>query len=293
MGFKRKSILWALAFLLLLVACGENAENADFGYDYAEEYETTESGAYYEDEYVEQDLTASDDIDQTDFEPVDEMEIERKLLKSAVVNFKEDSLFKRKARVDEAVNKYNAYISYEEHYTYYDRETMVTNVRVPAEHFDAFLADATQGVGAFDTKTISVDDVTEEFIDLEARIKTKKELKARYIELLSKAANVTEVLEIEWEIAALQAEIESFEGRLKYLSKGVRYSTLSITYYSMLPVPVEFDNEFELAFHNGWQGLIWFFVGLVSLWPFILIATIIILTIRFRLKRKNLKKLAK
>lgn len=59
------------------------------------------------------------------------------------------------------------------------------------------LIDATKGVDKFDHKNIEVKDVTEEFLDVKARLKTKKELEDRYIDLLKKANNIKEILEIE------------------------------------------------------------------------------------------------
>ena len=73
---------------------------------------------------------------------------------------------------------------------------------------------------------IDSQDVTEEYIDITARLKTKKELEARYLELLKKANKVEEIVSIEKEIGNLRSDIESIEGRLRYINNAVAYSTL-------------------------------------------------------------------
>ena len=131
--------------------------------------------------------------------------------------------------------------------------------------------DATKGVERFDNKEINVKDVTEEFLDIQARVKTKKELELRYIDLLKKARNVTEILEIEKQIGLLRAEIESIEGRLKYLEDQVSFSTLTMTFYETVPNESAFGKQFQNGFRNGIDNLMWFFVGLTNIWPFIVI----------------------
>lgn len=279
-----------VAFPLFMAACGGNdSRNNDWsavtetsgGADYNEETMYDESQAGY------MDNQSSDNLAQ----PVEEdLALERKLIKNGHVTFQTDSLAHRKTVVDKAVKDFDAYIEQENQYTSYNREDIVTTVRVPAIHFDAFLEAVTVGVGTFDDKSIGVDDVTEEFVDVEARIKTKKELKLRYIKLLDKAESITSIMEIEREMAALQAEIESYEGRLKYLSGSVKYATITLNYYRMLDVPTHFDNKFENAFSNGWQGFVWFFVALVSIWPFLIILIAVWLIIRFRIRKRKMNK---
>ena len=115
-------------------------------------------------------------------------------------------------------------------------------------------------------------DVTEKFLDIQARLKTKKELENRYLELLNKASSVTEIMEVEKQIGQLRQEIESKEGRLNYLKSKISLSTLTLTFYKSVPNEVEFGNKFKTGFKNGWDNLIWFFVFITNIWPFVLMA---------------------
>ena len=213
--------------------------------------------------------------------------IERKLIKEGDIQFETESISETSQQISAAVKKYNGYVSSETENKFPDRIGIYLVVRVPAAHFDNFLADATKGIDHFERKSINVKDVTEEFLDIAARLKTKKELEARYLELLKQAKNVTEILEIERQIATLRADIESFEGRLKYLESQIALSSLTMNFYETIPNTTAYGNKFEGGFRNGWENLIWFFVFLVNLWPFMLLAVVVIVGVRFYNRRKR------
>ena len=205
---------------------------------------------------------------------------ERKLIKEGRVEFETGNLTSTRKTVFEAVNKHKGYISSDQEFKSPGRKSNTVIIRVPAANFDNVLKEATQGVESFESKEINVKDVTEEYLDVQARLKTKKELEQRFIELLKEAKNVTEVLEIEKQIGQLRSEIESVEGRLKYLQDRVSFSTLTMIFYESTPNETEFGRKFENGFRNGWDNLIWFFIALINIWPFILIGLGIIVGIK-------------
>ena len=219
-------------------------------------------------------------------EQAQEAKIERKLIKEGRVEFETDDLNTTRKTIFDAVKKYKAYVASDEEYKSPGRKSNSLIIRVPANNFDNFLADATKGVDRFDSKEISVKDVTKEFIDIQARIKTKKELEQRYIDLLKQTKSVTEILEIEKQMGQLRSEIESIEGRLKYLQSKISLSTLNITFYQSIPNETKFGKTFKNGFKNGWDNLIWFFVFLVNIWPFIIIGIGLIFGIKKWRKRK-------
>ncbi len=77
-------------------------------------------------------------------------------------------------------------------------------------------------------KEIDARDVTDQFIDLETRLASKRNYLKRYNDLLAKAKTVKDILEIEEKIRGIEEEIESTTGRLKYLGDLVNYSTLDL-----------------------------------------------------------------
>jgi len=101
--------------------------------------------------------------------------------------------------------------------------------RVPAGRYDAFLA-AAQELGEVHQVTSNSDDVTEEFYDVEARIRNKKIEEARLVKLLEEATGkLQDVLAVEREIARVRDESERVEGRLRVLKDLTSLSTVTVS----------------------------------------------------------------
>lgn len=106
-----------------------------------------------------------------------------------------------------------------------DREI---TIRVPRARFDPALA-AIDKIGDVVHRDIQAQDVTDEYVDLEIRIKNARAMQARLKQLLEKAA-VKEALEIEKELARVTQELELLEGKLKLLHDKIAYSTITVTF---------------------------------------------------------------
>ena len=142
-----------------------------------------------------------------------------------------------------------------------------------------------------DHKNISAEDVTSEFIDITGRLKTKKDVRNRYTELLNKADKVKDIIEVEEKLRVLQEEIESVEGRLKYLNDRVAYSTIDLTIYQIKPesqIPkIGFGNRIAMAINSGISNLQEAIIWLIRQWIWITIA--VALLILWKRKRKKMK----
>lgn len=214
--------------------------------------------------------------------------VERKLIKNGDVWFKTKSIGETKQQIQAALNAVNGYIAKENAYDYSENPSEELTVRVPAKDFDKFLERILEGVEELDSKHIDIQDVTAEFVDIEARLKNKKQLEAKYQELLLKATNMNDILSIEREINSIREEIESTEGRLKYLSNQVSYSTLQIRYYEHRNSGFNFGGKLGNALKNGGTGFLWFIIVVVQLWPMWLIGGLVWWLI-VKLVRRNRK----
>lgn len=213
---------------------------------------------------------------------------ERKLITDGNISFEVDRLQETRQRVADAVEEYEAYISSDEEYNSEDRISISMVIRVPSQHFDALLNDVTSEVRRLDSKQINVRDVTEEFVDIQARLRSKKELETRYAELLEQARAVSDMLEIERQMEQLRSQIESIEGRLRYLQSQVTLSTLRLNFYERQPSDLQFGRQFTDGLRSGWNNLVYFFLFMLRLWPFILIlAGLIWGAGRWRKRRKK------
>ena len=109
-----------------------------------------------------------------------------------------------------------------------DRLSGNWRVRIPVAQFDDFLTSVTK-LGVPEVQSQTAQDVTEEFVDVEARIKNKRQLEERIIQLLDKSAGqITDVIQIERELSRVRGEIEQMEGRLRYLTNRTELATVNI-----------------------------------------------------------------
>lgn len=213
--------------------------------------------------------------------------MERKLIKNGDVSFKTKSLTETKSRIKASLLSVNGYIAKENVFDFSENPSEELIVRVPSKDFDLFFDKVLEGAEEIDSKHIDIQDVSEEFVDIEARLKNKKQLEAKYQELLAKTNNMDEILRIEKEISSIREEIESTEGRLKYLGNQVSYSTLQIRYYEKRTSGFNFGGKLGEALKNGSTGFLWFLIFMVQMWPLWLIGGCIWWFIVWLIKRRR------
>jgi hypothetical protein len=114
------------------------------------------------------------------------------------------------------------------------RQDNAITIRVPRDRFDDTIV-RIEKLGDVTHRDIKAQDVTDEFVDLQARLKNAYSIRDRLNELLSKAA-VKEALEIEKELGRVTEDIERMEGKLKLLRDQMAFSTVTVTF---APVAVE------------------------------------------------------
>ena len=218
--------------------------------------------------------------------------IEQKIIKNGNIKFETNNLETTYEQIKKAVKKGKAIIQNDSEGKDYGTVYRRLTVRIPNENFDSFIKDISAGVDYFDNKEISSQDVTEEYIDIDARLKAKKKLENRYLELLAKATKMSEMLAIEAQLSAIREEIEAKEGQLRYMQNQVSLSTITIEFYKTIAeesgVTISYGAKVWNAFKSGFYGISSFFLGLLEVWPFIIIAIVLFCFIRKRFKKKNI-----
>jgi len=214
----------------------------------------------------------------------------RKVIKEGQISFRTQDLAATRVRIDKLLKQHEGFVVEENQFRYGDRIEQRLVLRVPADKFDSLLEAITKGIERLDSRHVTVQDVTEKYLDFKSRLRTKKELEDRYRQLLSKATTVKDMLAIEEQMSKLREDIESIEGKLKYLQNRIDYSTLTVTFYERRSSLTGFTSQLSERLISGWNNLIWFALGLVEVWPFILIALILIFAVRaIRRGRRNRK----
>ena len=210
------------------------------------------------------------DVGASELAPPPNEVVDRKLIRNGTLEFQTDEVKKTKTEIEKICKELNAYISSESENNLGERLQYNQVIRVPANQFDTLLARLEPLALKIENKNISTEDVTEQFIDVEARLKTKKELEARYREILKLAKTVEEIVSIESQIANVRSEIESMEGRLNFLKSQVAFSTLHVSYYETIGTDFGFASKLVQSLKGGWDNLLAFIIFLVNLWPFVL-----------------------
>jgi len=156
------------------------------------------------------------------------------------------------------------------------RKTGYVIVRVSERDFDAAIADL-EKVGDVLNKNISGQDVTEEYIDLEARIANLTLEEQRYQDILKKAEKVEDLLAIERELSRVRGEIESMQGRLNYLKNRVDLATITVNLAE--PEVVVHESKFKQAWNAAIEGFLATIRGMVILAGYLFPLLLILLLI--------------
>ena len=140
-------------------------------------------------------------------------------------------------------------------------------IKVPADRFDE-LTGALAPIGKREYLNVSAEDVGEEFADITARVTNARRLEQRLIDLLAaRTGKLSEVLEIERELARVRESIERMEGRLRYLKAHVATSTLAVTVHEKAPLVGNRGSGGVIreAFRQAWRNFVNFIAGFVGL----------------------------
>jgi hypothetical protein len=109
-------------------------------------------------------------------------------------------------------------------------------VRVPSNQFGRAFDEIKKLAGNTPSEQVTSQDVTEDFIDLEARIKTQKALEVQFLEIMRQAHKIADALEVQRQIAEVRTEIEKLEGRKRFLENRSSLSTINVNIQTPKPV---------------------------------------------------------
>lgn len=277
-----------------LVACGSSelseSSNIKAEAGYAATDSTAPMSAY--EEYSEE--PAKKNVDASGVAIPDA--VTPKLIRTADLRFQVKDINLSGETIEKLAGVYKAYVSNASmNSTNYEANNTLT-IRVPNAQFDALLKEISKESIFMERKNVSTQDVTEEFIDITARLKTKKEVEARYIDILrNKAKTVEDVLKAEEQIRIIREEIEAREGRLNYLSNQVSYSTITVQIFEQVEYhesPQELTESFGSkagsGFGKGWEAIQNVLIGIITIWPILVLVVLVYILIRRR-TRKNRK----
>ena len=199
--------------------------------------------------------------------------IDKKIIKTAYISIEVENYLDERKLIDTSLKECNAYIVNENLQNTESQISNSINIKVPANQFDNLLDKLSKIAKKVDYQNIETKDVTEEYIDIETRLANSRKVEQTYLRLLRRTNTIEDILKIEQKLSEIRTDIESTEGRLKYLNHQVSFSTISLNVYQNLEYKYNPENtqsffqRLKRSISMGWNGIVTFFLFLIRLWP--------------------------
>ena len=227
---------------------------------------------------------------------------EQKLIKTVRMDVETEDLENLLPQISGKISSLGGYVENQELYngsaysSYRHRSASLT-VRIPAENLDGFVEDV-KGVSNVVTYNESTENVTLQYVSTESRMKALEVEQERLLELLGKAENMADLLEIEARLTDVRYELENVTSQLRVLSNQVDYATIHL-YISQVKVYTEVEEQtvwqrigsgFKENLRSIGEDMTDFFVWLVTYSPQLIVWAVIIAAAVVILKKKWAKK---
>lgn len=276
-----KYLFWIICMICLISCTGShNDAGAAYPENYPSEAKTAEAS------YLDQSAAPDEDQMTSSETPVPE----KKVIKTANLQLEVKKLYAARTALDTLVKKYNAEIVNETQNSEYNRIDNSLVIRVLPDNFEALIADVEKLAVNVQYKQINAQDVTKQFVDLETRLQTKRDVIARYREILKTAKTVTDILAVEEKLRLVIEEVESIEAQLKYLRDQVGMSSVNVTMYELTERSQadkrSFWDRLGSSLAGGWQLLLELLLGIARAWPVVILLTLFVWWIVRRITRR-------
>ena len=150
-------------------------------------------------------------------------------------------------------------------------------LRVPSDKFEEAIA-ALKELGEVSAEDKSGQDVSAEFVDLEARLRHAKTQEAFYLRLIDRATQISEMIQIQQQLSQIQLQIEEIQGRLKFLEDQTSFSTINVRVFEPDAGPPPARGALLDALVRAWEGfqnvVAGVIVGIGWVAPFALVALV-------------------
>jgi len=233
----KKSLIVSFIFLcFILTACGDTAndsEQSDRMADKAVEEDSADImsgfGSEQNIEVGEEPDIALEENNDTENEKLDD-QLKRKVIYTADLHIEVKSYQQTLQDIQEQVNEFEGYIVESNMYEDEDGTSKQGHVRarIPQEKFEDFISFVEDGSSKVIESSTSGQDVTEEYVDLDSRLTSKRVVEDRLLSFMEDAEKTEDLLQISSDLANVQEEIEEITGRMKYLDNQSDLATVSI-----------------------------------------------------------------
>jgi hypothetical protein len=223
--------------------------------------------------------------------------IQPKIIKSAAVTIEvaKGTFEESMAKVSKTADALGGYVSTTESYS--DADGKLTSgrviIRVPGENFNTAIDDIKK-TGELKSISITGQDVTQEYVDLESRLKNFEAQEKILLDLMNKSTNVADSIEVQKELSNVQGEMEVIKGRMNYLDNLVGFSTVDVYIAEPAVVPPVEAGGFVNAVKRGVEGAVKVLNGLafflIAISPILVLAAIVLLIVWLSIRSRNKKR---
>lgn len=156
-------------------------------------------------------------------------------------------------------------------------------IRVPSSDLDRVTGLLRDGIGEVRSESTSSQDVSEEFVDLQARLRNLKTEEGALLDLFARAKNVRDTLAVRERLSQVRGEIEQVSGRIRFIESRTEFSTIALTLTEPGGFVVPGDDDgpsFAQAWQTAVDGLVRIgttaMIALIWLAPFALLAALVL-----------------
>jgi len=232
--------------------------------------------------------------------------VDRKIIRNADITIEVDSTADAQHRITSIAESHGGFVVTSEAKQRENIEVSKRTLdiklvtRIPATRFGVALDEIKQLAGNIPEASVTGQDITEDFIDLEARIRTQKALELQFLQIMKRSGNVEDALEVQRQIADVRTEIEKLEGRKRFLENRSSLSTITVNILAHKAITVSttgFGRNVRDAVSDGLElasGMLLFFVRFVivmtPVFVFVLLPTGLV--VRYMIRRAKRIRLA-
>ncbi|WP_208586012.1 DUF4349 domain-containing protein [Gracilibacillus suaedae] len=231
-----KKIVFILVLIVFLSACSNDADDSSYesaDSDIATSEESSQSGMSTNDSQLDNRV----EMEQAEEEPASEANEDnlenvegRKIIHNAQLHLETETFDETVNFLETETANYDGYVvnsNYSNHREEAERFGRMT-IRIPAGQFQDFIAIVENGDLKILNKSVSGEDVTEQYVDLTSRLESKEVVEKRLLAFMEEAEKTEDLLKISNDLADVQEDIEQLTGKINYLENQSDYATIDI-----------------------------------------------------------------
>jgi hypothetical protein len=218
---------------------------------------------------------------------------DRMIIYNGYISLETDDIDGTLNRIRSLAEGYNGYVAGTSRSMIGNQALADITIRIPQNRFRSTIDDILTYGKVLDERSTS-EDVTEQYIDLKARLKNLEILEESLADLLNRTATIEEILKVEQELARIRGEIDSLQGQLNYLERNVTMSMIKVSLREPLspftPPGMDWGETFETAIRGLFAVISGLIILIIAILPLIVIIGIPAYYLQRRKRIKDQKK---